>query len=66
MAGKTTAALKVKKEKPEISTEQIDDLVLRLGKAEEDIGGLIKSIDGLGLNELAMRVGKVEARLGIG
>ena len=66
MAGKTTAAPKVKKEKPAISIEQIDDLVLRLGKAEEDIGGLIKSIDGLGLNELAMRVGKVEARLGIG
>ena len=66
MAGKTTAAPKVKKEKPEISPEQIDDLVLRVGRVEDEISGIIESIDGLGLNELAMRVGKVEARLGIG
>ena len=66
MAGKTTAAPKIKKDKPGISAIQIDDILLRLGKAEEDIEGVIETIDGLGLNELAMRVGKVEARLGIG
>ena len=66
MAGKTAVAPKVKIKKPEISTVQIDDILLRLGKAEEDIEGVIESIDGLGLNELALRVGKVEARLGIG
>ena len=66
MAGKTTAAPKVKKEKPAISIEQIDGLVYRMGKAEDDIGALIATIDGYGLTELVARVGKVEARLGIG
>ena len=68
MAGKTTAKPKVKKEQPELSITDfdIDDLLFRMGKVEDDIGALIAAIDGYGLNELASRVGKVEARLGIG
>ena len=66
MAGKTTAKPKVKEEKPELSMTTIDDLLFRLGRAEEDIEDLIETIDDYGLNELAARVGKVEARLGIG
>jgi hypothetical protein len=66
MAGKTTAKPKVKKEQPELSMTNIDDILFRLGKAEEDIEGLIETIDEYGLSEIAARVGKVEARLGIG
>jgi len=66
MAGKTTAKPKVKKEQPELSMTNIDDILFRLGKAEEDIEGLIETIDDYGLSEIAARVGKVEARLGIG
>ena len=66
MAGKTAVKPKVKKEEPEISMTHIDDLLLRIGKVEDDIGGVIETIDGLGLRELAHRVDKVEARLGIG
>ena len=66
MAGKTAIKPKVKKEAPEISMTHIDDLLLRIGKVEDDIGGVIETIDGLGLHELARRVEKVEARLGLG
>ena len=66
MAGKTAVKPKVKKEEPEISMTHIDDILLRLGKAEDDISGAIEFIDGLGFTELTARVGKVEARLGIG
>ena len=73
MAGKTTAKPKVKKEEPDISMTYIDDILLRLGKAEDDISGVeddisgvIETIDELGLNDLTRRVEKVEARLGIG
>ena len=66
MAGKTAIKPKVKKEEPEISMTYIDDILLRIGKAEDDISGVIESIDGLGLNELTRRVEKVEARLGLG
>ena len=66
MAGKTAVKPKVKKEEPEISMTYIDDILLRIGKAEDDISGVIETIDGLGLRELAHRVDKVEARLGIG
>jgi len=66
MAGKTAVKPKVKKEEPEISMTDIDDLVFRIGKAENDIGDLIETIDGYGLSELARRVEKVEARLGLG
>ena len=66
MAGKTTAAPKVKIQKPEISMADIDNLYLQVGKLEDDVSGIIETIDGLGLNDLARRVEKVEARLGIG
>ena len=66
MAGKTTAAPKVKIEKPAISMADIDNLYLQVGKLEDDVSGIIETIDGLGLNDLARRVEKVEARLGIG
>ena len=68
MATKTAAKPKVKKEQPELSISGVDndDILFRLGKAEDDIGALIATIDGYGLSELAARVGKVEARLGIG
>ena len=65
MAGKTTAKPKVKEEKPELSMTYIDDILLRLGKAEEDIEEVIETIDGLDLNDLTRRVEKVEARLGL-
>jgi len=66
MAGKTAAKPKVKKETSEISMIYIDDILLRLGKAEDDIDGVLETIDGLDLNELTRRVEKVEARLGLG
>jgi len=66
MAGKTAIKRKVIKEEPEVSMTYIDDILLRIGKTEDDIEEVIETIDGLGLNELAARVGKVEARLGIG
>jgi|TARA_R100001530_G_scaffold121926_1_gene89429 hypothetical protein len=63
MAAKTTAKPKVKNgiDKKEISMTYIDDILLRIDKAEGDIDGVLQTIDGLDL-----RVGKVEARLGIG
>ena len=61
MAGKATTKPKVKKEEPKISMTYIDDILLRLDKAEDDIDGALNALDGIDL-----RVGKVEARLGIG
>ena len=66
MAGKTAAKPKINKEEPRISMADIDDILLRIGKTEEDVEEIIETIDGMGLSELAARVGKVEARLGIG
>jgi nitrogen regulatory protein PII len=66
MAGKTAIKPKVKKEEPEVSMTYIDDILLRIVKTEEDVEEIIETIDGMGLSELAARVGKVEARLGIG
>ena len=68
MAGKTAVKPKVKKEQPELSISgvDIDELLFRISKTEDDIGDLIEAIDGYGLNELVSRVEKVEARLGIG
>ena len=64
MAGKSTAKPKVKNgsENKELSMSMtyIDDILLRIDKAEEDITGVIESIDSLDL-----RVNKVESRLGI-
>ena len=65
MAGKTAAAPKVKIKKPEISMTDIDDLYFKVGKLEDDVSDVIETIDGLGLNDLARRVEKVEARLGL-
>ena len=71
MAGKATAKPKVKngvnKNEPAISMTYIDDLLLRLDKAEErldktedDIDSYLNILDGLDL-----RTKKVEARLGL-
>ena len=65
MAGKTTAKPKIKKEEPKVSMTYIDDILFRLGKAEDNIDGALVAIDGR-LNEITRRVDKVEARLGIG
>jgi len=73
MAGKTTSKQKIKKEEPDMSNTYIDDIILRIGiaedrigRAEDDIADVLKSMESVGINELAMRVEKVEARLGIG
>ena len=77
MAGKTTAKPKVtngiNKTEPEISMTYIDDILLKISKTEEDVEEILVLIDGLCLDgikeahkELTVRVGKVEARLGIG
>ena len=73
MAGKTISKQKIKKEEPDMSNTYIDDIILRIGMAEErigraedDIADVLKSMESVAINELAMRVEKVEARLGIG
>tara|TARA_Y100000310_G_scaffold310442_1_gene355695 strand:+ start:1422 stop:1622 length:201 start_codon:yes stop_codon:yes gene_type:complete len=66
MAGKTAVKPKVKKE-PEIDMTYIDDILFRLDRAETNIDIAIASTnDKLEYHELALRVEKVEARLGIG
>ena len=68
MAGKTAAKPKVKKEEPEISMTYIDDILLRIEKAENDIDGVLSALDSTNeyLDELGLRTKKVEARLGLG
>ena len=65
MAGKATAKPKVKngvdKEASAISMTYIDDLILRMDKAEDHIDSALS-----GLDSLDLRTKKVEARLGIG
>ena len=65
MAGKATAKPKVKngvdKKGPAISMTYIDDILLRLDKAEDDVDSVLSALDGLDL-----RVEKVESRLGLG
>ena len=61
MAGKTAIKPKVKKEEPKISMTYIDDILLRLDKAEDDVDSVLSALDGLDL-----RVEKVESRLGLG
>ena len=46
--------------KPEISMTYIDDILLRLDKAEDDIDWVLKSID-----SLDNKVNKVASRLGL-
>jgi len=64
MAGKATAKPKVKngvdKKEPAISMTYIDDILLRLDKAEDDIDSALNILDSLDL-----RTKKVEVRLGI-
>jgi len=64
MAGKATAKPKVKngvnKNEPAISMTNIDDLILRIDKTEDDIDSVLNVLDGLDL-----RTKKVEARLGL-
>ena len=65
MAGKSTAKPKVKngvdKKDPVLSMTYIDDILLRQEKLEEDIDEGERNI-----GSLETRVGKVEARLGLG
>ena len=72
MAGKTTTKPKVKEE-PKIDMKCIDDMLLRLDSAENNIDtaennidSMLETIDKLDIDELSHRVEKVEARLGIG
>ena len=69
MAGKTTAKPKVKNgvAEKEMSMISIDDVLLRLNKAENDIDGVLSAIDNTNeyLDELNLRTKKVEARLGL-
>ena len=64
MAGKATAKPKVKngvdKNEPTISMTYIDDLILRMDKAEDHIDNALSVLDSLDL-----RTKKVEARLGL-
>ena len=63
MAGKATPKVKngVNKQDSEISMTYIDDILLRIEKAENDIDGVLSAID-----ELGLRTKKVESRLGLG
>jgi len=63
MAGKVTPKEKngVNKKDPVISMVYIDDILLRLDKAEDDIDSALSTLD-----ELGLRTGKVESRLGLG
>ena len=65
MAGKTAAKPKVKEE-PKIDMAYIDDILLRLDIAENNIDKALEACDKTGVHELSIRVEKVEARLGIG
>jgi len=63
MAGKVTPKEKngVNKKDPVISMVYIDDILLRLDKAEDHIETVLSTCD-----ELGIRTGKVESRLGLG
>ena len=63
MAGKAKPKVKngVDKKEPAISMTYIDDILLRLDKAEDDVDSVLSALDGLDL-----RVEKVESRLGLG
>ena len=70
MAGKVTPKVKngVNKKEPVISMVYIDDILLRLDKAEDDIDGVLSALDSTNeyLEELGLRTKKVESRLGLG
>jgi len=63
MAGKATPKVKngVDKQEPAISMTYIDDILLRLEMAEDRIEAVLSTCD-----ELGIRTGKVESRLGLG
>ena len=70
MAGKATTKVKngVDKKGPDISMTYIDDILLRIEKAENDIDGVLSALDSTNeyLDELGLRTKKVESRLGLG
>ena len=70
MAGKATTKVKngVNKQEPVISMVYIDDILLRLDKAEDDIDGVLSALDNTKeyLDELGIRTKQVESRLGLG
>ena len=70
MAGKATTKVKngVDKKEPVISMTYIDDILLRIEKAENDIDGVLSALDSTNeyLDELGLRTKKVESRLGLG
>lgn len=70
MAGKTATKPKVKKEEPkkDISATYIDDILFRLDTMGDNMDGVVSKFDDViqKIDGLDTRVGKVEARLGIG
>jgi len=70
MAGKAKpkVANGVDKKEPAISMTYIDDILLRLDKAEDDVDSVLSAIDETKsyLDSLDLRVEKVESRLGLG
>ena len=70
MAGKATPKVKngADKKEPDISMTYIDDILLRIERAENDIDGVLSALDSTNeyLDELGLRTKKVESRLGLG
>ena len=69
MAGKATTKVKngIDKRESDMSMTYIDDILLRIERAENDIDGVLSAIDNTNeyLDELNLRTKKVEARLGL-
>ena len=70
MAGKATTKVKngIDKRESDMSMTYIDDILLRIEKAENDIDGVLTALDNTNeyLDELGLRTKKVESRLGLG
>jgi len=70
MAGKATTKVKngIDKREHDMSMTYIDDILLRIEKAEKDIDGVLSALDNTNeyLDELGLRTKKVESRLGLG
>ena len=70
MAGKATTKVKngIDKRESDMSMTYIDDILLRIEKAENDIDGVLSALDDTNeyLDELGLRTKKVESRLGLG
>ena len=70
MAGKAKPKVVngVDKKEPAISMTYIDDILLRLDKAEDGVDSVLSAIDETKsyLDSLDLRVEKVESRLGLG